>query len=169
MRFYPESTSNSAALPYRYNGKELEAMNGLNQMDYGARRRGTGLPAFTSVDPLAEMDCSISPYAYCHDNPVNRIDPTGKVDILPDGAVVCTAPAPKNNNNNYYNSAFLQLLSESNRNTLQQTPRITIPTPSTNLSSNVNNPPVSTGKKDSKKMTVQQRKLAMRLLDLALA
>jgi len=29
------------------------------------------------VDPLAEMDYSVSPYAYCAGNPVNMIDPTG--------------------------------------------------------------------------------------------
>jgi len=80
MRFYPESTSNSAALPYRYNGKELEAMNGLNQYDYGARRRGVVLPVWTAVDPLCERAYDISPYVYCHNNPVNRIDPDGRVD-----------------------------------------------------------------------------------------
>lgn len=78
MRFSPESTSNSAALPYRYNGKELEAMNGLNQYDYGARRRGAGLPIWTAVDPLAEKYYSISPYVYCAGNPVNVVDPDGK-------------------------------------------------------------------------------------------
>jgi len=77
MRFYPESSSNGSALPYRYNGKELEAMNGLNQYDYGARRRGAGLPVFTTVDPLAEKYYSISPYAYCGGDPVNRIDIMG--------------------------------------------------------------------------------------------
>jgi RHS repeat-associated protein len=78
MRFYPESTSNSAALPYRYNGKELEAMNGLNEYDYGARRRGTGLPAFTSVDPLCEKHYNESPYVYCGNNPIIYTDPDGK-------------------------------------------------------------------------------------------
>ena len=29
------------------------------------------------MDPLAEMDYSVSPYAYCAGNPVNMIDPTG--------------------------------------------------------------------------------------------
>ena len=78
MRFYPESTSNSAALSYRYNGKEMEAMNGLNQMDYGARRRGAGLPIWTAVDPLAEKYYSISPYAYCAGNPVRYVDIKGQ-------------------------------------------------------------------------------------------
>jgi RHS repeat-associated protein len=78
MRFAPESTSNSAALPYRYNGKELEAMNGLNQYDYGARRRGAGLPIWTAIDPLAEKYYSISPYVYCMNNPLKYLDPDGK-------------------------------------------------------------------------------------------
>ncbi len=30
-----------------------------------------------TVDPLAEIDCSISPYAYCKGNPANMVDPTG--------------------------------------------------------------------------------------------
>jgi len=82
MRFSPESTSNSAALPYRYNGKELEAMNGLNQYDYGARRRGAGLPIWTAVDPLAEKYYSISPYVYCAGNPINAIDPDGEDFVI---------------------------------------------------------------------------------------
>jgi len=87
MRFDPsESTSNSAALHYRYNGKELEDMNGFNQYDFGARRRLTALPIWTSMDPLAEKDYSISPYVYCANNPVNAVDPTGKSPIYdPDG------------------------------------------------------------------------------------
>jgi len=32
------------------------------------------------MDPLAEKYYSITPYAYCHNNPVNRIDPDGKND-----------------------------------------------------------------------------------------
>jgi len=77
-RFFTESTNNTLnPLPYRYNGKEMEAMNGLNQMDYGARRRFSWGPIWTGVDPLAEQNYSISPYAYCAGNPVNRFDPDG--------------------------------------------------------------------------------------------
>ena len=32
---------------------------------------------FLAPDPLADQFPDISPWAYCHDNPVNRIDPTG--------------------------------------------------------------------------------------------
>jgi RHS repeat-associated protein len=81
MRF-ESSTSNSAALPYRYNGKELEAMNGMNEYDYGARRRETGIPVWTTRDPMAERRPWMSPYAYCSDNPINRIDPDGKDDYF---------------------------------------------------------------------------------------
>jgi RHS repeat-associated protein len=98
MRFWT-STSNSGALPYRYNGKELEAMNGLNEYDYGARRRETGIPVWTTVDPLAEKHPEISPYVYCGDNPMNRIDPDGRGvndnNLL--NEVTVTAPAPQNN------------------------------------------------------------------------
>jgi len=77
MRFYPESTSNSGALPYRLTGKELETMNGLNQYDFGARRRMTGIPIWTTMDPKCEKRPWESPYAVCGNNFVNRIDPTG--------------------------------------------------------------------------------------------
>jgi RHS repeat-associated protein len=76
MRFWT-STSNSGALPYRYNGKELEAMNGLNEYDYGARRRETGIPVWTTMDPLAEKYYGVSPYAYCAGNPIYYVDPDG--------------------------------------------------------------------------------------------
>jgi RHS repeat-associated protein len=76
MRFWT-STSNSATLPYRYNGKELEAMNGLNEYDYGARRRETGIPVWTTMDPLAEKYYGVSPYVYCAGNPIYYVDPDG--------------------------------------------------------------------------------------------
>jgi RHS repeat-associated protein len=78
MRYIPESSTNAAAIPYRYNNKEFEAMNGLNQCDYGARRKYSWGSIWTTVDPLAEKHPEISPYVYCGDNPMNRIDPDGR-------------------------------------------------------------------------------------------
>ena len=57
------STSNSSALPFRYNGKEFIAMNGLNWYDYGARFYDPQIGRFTTVDPLAEIFNIRSPYS----------------------------------------------------------------------------------------------------------
>ena len=63
MRFYPESTSNSAALPYRYNGKEFESMNGLNRYDYGVRFYDPSIGRWHTLDPKAYQYTSLSPIA----------------------------------------------------------------------------------------------------------
>jgi len=63
--------------PYKYNGKEFVEMHGYDTYDYGARGYYPALGRFTSIDPLAEKYYSISPYAYCANNPVNMIDPNG--------------------------------------------------------------------------------------------
>ena len=70
------STGN--AQPYKYNGKELDTKKGLNWYDYGARHYDAALGRFTTVDPLAEKHYSINSYAYCGNNPINRIDPDGR-------------------------------------------------------------------------------------------
>lgn len=64
--------------PYKYNGKELETVKGLNRYDYGARHYDASKARFTTIDPLSENDCSVSPYAYCMNNPMRFIDPDGK-------------------------------------------------------------------------------------------
>jgi len=84
-RFFTESTSNSTAIPFRYNGKEMEAMNGLNLVDYGARRRFAGLPIWTGRDEKAELYKNLSPYCYAANNPVNAIDPDGHLVIFING------------------------------------------------------------------------------------
>jgi RHS repeat-associated protein len=75
----PSGPFNSGTNPYLYNGKEIDRMNGLNENDYGGRWYDAAVGRWGSVDPLAEMDYSISPYAYCKGNSVNSIDPTGMV------------------------------------------------------------------------------------------
>ena len=61
--------STASVQPYKYNGKELDTRNGLNWYDYGARMYDPVLGRFTSLDPLAEDNSSISTYAYCNNNP----------------------------------------------------------------------------------------------------
>jgi RHS repeat-associated protein len=61
----------------KYNGKEFVETNGYDMYDYEARGMYPAIMRFTTVDPMAEKYPSISPYAYCGNNPVNRIDPNG--------------------------------------------------------------------------------------------
>jgi len=66
----------------KYNGKEFVEMHGFDTYDYGARGYYPAIGRFMSVDPLAEKDYSLSPYAYCAGNPVNAIDPDGRDCII---------------------------------------------------------------------------------------
>jgi RHS repeat-associated protein len=81
--YYPyglTSTNESANLdkqPYKFGGKEYETMHGLNLYDFEARPYDPILGRFLTPDPLAEKCPWINPYAYCNNNPVNYIDPTG--------------------------------------------------------------------------------------------
>ena len=64
--------------PYKFGGKEYDEMHGLNWYDFGARYYSGIAPMFMTPDPLAEKYYSISPYAYCLNNPVRYVDPKGK-------------------------------------------------------------------------------------------
>jgi RHS repeat-associated protein len=67
-----------SAQPFKFGGKELEPMHGLNLFDFVTRQLNThGAPDFTTMDMLSELRPWESPYAYCGNNPVSRIDPTG--------------------------------------------------------------------------------------------
>ena len=80
--YYPfgalmSASTQGAAQRYKYNGKELDRIHGLNLYDYGARQYDAALGRWTSIDPLAEKYYEISPYAYCANNPVVFVDPDG--------------------------------------------------------------------------------------------
>ena len=62
---------------YKYSGKELETMNGLNTYDFHARPYYYPTLQFHSPDLLSEKTPWLSPYLYCAGNPVMFIDPTG--------------------------------------------------------------------------------------------
>lgn len=72
--FYGELTT---AHRFKYCGKELDMMHGLDWYDSSARYYDHVLGRFHQIDPLAEKYYSWSPYAYCMGNPVNSIDNIG--------------------------------------------------------------------------------------------
>ena len=78
----PAQLNDDTKHPFRFTGKELDKLNGLNMYDFGARWYDVaGVPMWTSVDPLAEKNPNMTPYHFCHDNPLNRVDPDGKWDV----------------------------------------------------------------------------------------
>lgn len=82
MQYYPsglpwEYVYNSSAQPYKYNSKEFVEMHGLDEYDSKARWYYPAICRTTTMDPLAEKYYSISPYAWCGNNPVRFVDPDG--------------------------------------------------------------------------------------------
>ena len=62
---------------FKYNGKELERMHGLDWYDYGARHLDAALGRWSTIDPMAEKYYHLSPYNYCENNPIKFVDPDG--------------------------------------------------------------------------------------------
>ncbi len=63
---------------YRFNGKESQEFAGLPYLDYGARYYHPLSSRWTTMDPMAEKYYSVSPYAFCSNNPVNFVDLDGE-------------------------------------------------------------------------------------------
>ena len=82
-QYYPSGLpwaecENAEAQPYKYNGKEFIEMHGYDTYDYGWRGLQAAIMRFNTIDPLVEKYYSISPYAYCANNPVKYVDPDGR-------------------------------------------------------------------------------------------
>ena len=83
-----------SALRYRFGGKEIAgqkasasalagtpaAAAGSPYLDFGARLYDPRTAAWLSQDPMAEKYYPISPYVYCANDPLNRLDPDGCAD-----------------------------------------------------------------------------------------
>ena len=87
MNYYPFGGSfadgvGSSVQDYLYSGKELTRFNALNWYNYGARWYDPAILRWNGVDKLAEKNNSVSAYTFCHNNPVNRVDPDGKDDYF---------------------------------------------------------------------------------------
>ena len=69
---------NPSLQTHKYNGKEFDTMHGLNTYDYGARQYNSLFGRWDRIDPLCEKYYSVSPYAYCLNNPIRMIDKDGR-------------------------------------------------------------------------------------------
>jgi RHS repeat-associated protein len=78
-------TPTDPAMPYLYNGKELEGELGLGWYAYGFRYYDASVGRFVGVDPLADHANQIdkSPFAYAWGNPISLIDPDGLCPFCP--------------------------------------------------------------------------------------
>lgn len=77
---YGDWNPNVDVQPLKFLGKEWNHQHGLDLYDFGARLYDPAVGRWTTMDPLCEKYYSVSPYAYCHNNPANRIDPDGRDD-----------------------------------------------------------------------------------------
>jgi len=71
---YNSGFGNNVLPKYSFNAKELDEETGM----YYYEARYYAPPTFTSRDPLFEKYPTFSPYAYCANNPIKYIDPTGE-------------------------------------------------------------------------------------------
>ena len=78
-------STNPETQKYKYNGKEYDTMHGLNTFDYGARQYDGAKIVWDRMDKYCEKYYNINPYLYCTGNPVNAIDPDGKIIIFING------------------------------------------------------------------------------------
>ena len=83
MQYYPfglpyEVHYQPEEQPYKYGGKEFIELHGYDSYDFDSRMYYPALCRFMTMDPLCEKYYSISPYAYCNNNPVKYVDPDGE-------------------------------------------------------------------------------------------
>ena len=68
--------------PYLYGAKEYLTTAGANLLDFTARTYDPSLPLFQTQDLKADVFASLNCYAYCASDPVNHIDPDGRIVYL---------------------------------------------------------------------------------------
>ena len=71
---YGDWNTNADVQPLKFLGKEWNHQHGLDLYDFGARLYDPAVGRWTTMDPLCEKYYSVSPYAYCAGNPINRVD-----------------------------------------------------------------------------------------------
>lgn len=88
---------------YKFTEKERDELNGYDY--FGARYYDSGLARWQTVDPLADKYPGWSPYNYTLNNPLNFIDPDGKIvlNFDEDGNYIESV----NDGNNTYSGAVI--------------------------------------------------------------
>ena len=79
---------NGTEHPYGFAGKEEQKELGLEWLDFSARNYDPAIGRWMNIDPLAELDYSLTSYNYTMNNPILLSDPTGlstHVQINDDG------------------------------------------------------------------------------------
>ena len=66
----------NSALTHTFSAKEKDTETGLSY--FGSRYYSSDLSIWLSVDPMSDKYPSLSPYAYCANNPVKLVDPNGE-------------------------------------------------------------------------------------------
>ena len=85
MKYYPFGAATwhgDQTDRYRFGGKELDRTLGLDLYDFEARMYDPVLARFCQPDPMAGKYPWLSPYAYCANNPIRYIDPSGQIIML---------------------------------------------------------------------------------------
>jgi RHS repeat-associated protein len=77
--FNPDRQKGSPEHRNKYNGKEY--LSDLGWYEYGARMYDPTIGEFSTVDPLANKREWLTPYNFLSNNPINRIDPDGALDM----------------------------------------------------------------------------------------
>ena len=76
---YESVASANPGQDFRYGGKQTEDKFGNREVyDFSARWYSPVFGRFQTMDPLCEKYYSLSPYAYCANNPMNVVDPSGE-------------------------------------------------------------------------------------------
>ena len=84
ITYTSSSSSRTLAEMFTFSAKEKDAETGFSY--FGSRYYSSDLSIWLSVDPMADKYPSLSPYAYCANNPIKLVDPNGEdfVTIIDD-------------------------------------------------------------------------------------
>jgi len=85
LAFNSYKRSTNTKNDFTYNGKELQDELDLGWMDYGARMYNADIGRWHNLDQLADKYTNLSPYQYVMNNPINAIDPDGRLIIFISG------------------------------------------------------------------------------------